>query len=132
VVRLAAKYGLLGQVVCIGRAISEPAVRRKLRQADPTMPVAMMAPTAEDLAAVLVDPDADWVYVRFVPTAAQVEAVQRAGKRVFLSGPAVGGNEPANWRLARDRGVDALLTDFPLGCRQSWRGDASPRPKDQM
>jgi hypothetical protein len=88
----------------------------------------VLAPTAEDLPAALNDPDADWVYVRFVPTAAQVEAVHRAGKRIFLSGPAVSGKEPASWRLAGDRGVDALLTDFPLSCRQSWR-DATPRPK---
>jgi len=82
------------------------------------------------LPAALADADADWVYIRFVPTAAQVEAVRRAGKRVFLSGPAVSGKEPANWRLARDRGVDALLSDFPLDCRQSWRGgDATPPPK---
>jgi glycerophosphoryl diester phosphodiesterase len=130
VVRLAAKYGVLGRVVCIGRAISEPAVRRKLRQADRATPVAVLAPTAEALPAALADPDADWVYVRFVPTEAQVRAAHRAGKRVFLSGPLVSGDEPANWRLARDRGVDALLTDFPLRCRQSWRGaDATPLPK---
>lgn len=129
VVRLAAKYGVLGRVVCIGRAISEPEVRRKLRRADPATPAAVLAPSAEDLPAALADPDGDWIYVRFVPTAAQVEAVHRAGKRVFLSGPAVGGDEPANWRRARDRGVDALLTDFPLGCRASWRSDATPRPK---
>jgi hypothetical protein len=90
----------------------------------------VLAPTAEAWPAALADPDADWVYVRFVPTAAQVGAVHRAGKRVFLVGPLVSGHEPANWRLARERGVDALLTDFPLRCRQSWRGaDATPRPK---
>jgi glycerophosphoryl diester phosphodiesterase len=130
VVRLAARHGVLGRVVCIGRAITEPAVRRKLRRADPETPVAVLAPTAEAWPAALADRDADWVYVRFVPTAAQVGAAHRAGKRVFLAGPAVSGDEPANWRLARDRGVDALLTDFPLRCRQSWRGaDAAPRPK---
>src|SRR4051812_3315811 len=33
VVRLARKHGVLGRVVCIGRAISEPSVRWKLRAA---------------------------------------------------------------------------------------------------
>ncbi len=130
VVRLAAKYGVLGRVVCIGLAISEPAVRRKLRRADPVTPVAVLAPTAEALPTALADPDADWVYVRFVPTAAQVAAAHRAGKHVFLVGPLVSGDEPANWRLARERGIDALLTDFPLRCRRVWRdADATPRPK---
>ena len=40
--------------------------------------------SARDLPAALGDRDADWVYVRFVPTAGQVVLAHRAGKRVFL------------------------------------------------
>jgi glycerophosphoryl diester phosphodiesterase len=121
VVRLAKKHGVLGQVVCIGRAISEPAVRQKLRAADPKTPVAKLASKAEDLPAALEHVHADWVYVRFVPTPEQVARVHRAGKRVFLSGPLVSGKEPDNWRKAREAGVDAILTDFSLDCRQVTR-----------
>ena len=39
--------GVLGKVVCIGLTISDPAVRRKLRQADPAAPTAVLAPTAD-------------------------------------------------------------------------------------
>ena len=49
----------------------EPYVRRKLRKADPATPVAVLAEKEEALAAALAEPDADWVYVRFVPTAAR-------------------------------------------------------------
>src|SRR5262249_7559381 len=116
----------VGRVVCIGLAITEPAVRRKLRQADRATPVAVLAGSAEAFPAALADADADWVYLRFVPTADQVGAVHRAGKRVFLAGPAVSGDEPANWRRARESGVAALLTDFPLRRRQTWREAHSP------
>jgi glycerophosphoryl diester phosphodiesterase len=122
VVRLAKKYGVLGQVVCIGRAISEPEVRKQLRAADPKTPVAVLAQTAGDLAAARDDPHADWVYVRFIPSAEQVAKVRQVGKRVFLSGPLVSGQEPENWRRAREAGVDAILTDFPLHCRRALSG----------
>ena len=126
VVRLAAKHGVLGQLVFIGRAVSEPAVRRSLRATDLRTSVAVLAQTADDLPAALADRDADWVYVRFVPTARQVNEVHRVGKRVFLAGPAVSGREPDTWRRARAAGVDALLTDYPLECRRAWREPAKP------
>jgi hypothetical protein len=40
---------------------------------------------------------------------------------VFLVGPLVAGNEPDNWAKGRASGVDAILTDYPLECRTSWR-----------
>jgi glycerophosphoryl diester phosphodiesterase len=126
VVRLAKKHGVLGQVVCIGRAISEPSVRKKLRQADAKAPVAVLAQTTDDLPAALDDKHADWVYVRFVPSAEQAAKIHKAGKRVFLSGPAVSGQEPDNWRRAREARVDVILTDFPLECRQAWRTRKAP------
>src|SRR5581483_3251771 len=123
IVGLAKKHGVLERVVCIGRAIDEPAVRRKLRAADPKTPVAVLA-TADSLAAALKDADADWVYIRFIPSPEQVAQVHRAGRRVFLSGGLVAGQEAENWQRARTAGVDALLTDYPLQCRQIWRASA--------
>lgn len=126
VVRLARTHGVMDRVVCIGRAISEPGVRRSLRQADARMPVAVLAQTAADLPAALADRDADWAYLRFVPTPQQVAEVHRAGKRVFLAGPTVAGHEPAHWTQAWAAGVDAILTDYPLECRQKARQTRTP------
>lgn len=125
-VRLAVKHGVLDQVVCIGRAISEPAVRRRLRAADAKTPVAVLASTPKDLPQALTDPDSDWVYLRFLPTPEQVAQIHRAARRIFLVGPLVSGHEPANWRRARELHIDALLTDYPLECRQLWRTPAKP------
>lgn len=119
VVRLANKYGVLSQVICIGRAITEASVRRKLRAADAATPVAVLAQTAADLQQALAAADADWIYLRFVPTAEQAAMIHGAKKRIFLSGTKVSGNEPDNWRAAQAAGVDALLTDYPLECRKA-------------
>jgi glycerophosphoryl diester phosphodiesterase len=121
VVRLAQKHGVQDQVVCIGLAIENPDLRRRLRASSAKMPIAVLAPSPDAVSKALAEPDADWIYVRFVPSAAQVAAIHGAGKRIFMSGPLVAGHEPGNWRQARSAGVDALLTDFPLQCRQSWR-----------
>src|SRR5262249_37077299 len=122
VVALAKKHGVLDRILCIGTTISSAEVRRRLRAADANTPAAVLAQTEKDLPAALADRDASWAYLRFVPTAEQVQQVHRAGKKVFLSGPKVAGREPANWRQASAAGVDALLTDHPLECRRVWHG----------
>lgn len=119
--KLARKYGVTEQVVCIGLAIERAGLRRRLREADAKLPVAVLAQTAADLPAALKDGGADWAYVRFVPTAEQVGQARRAGKRVLLVGPSVMGREPENWRRGGEAGVDAVLTDYPLDCREVWR-----------
>jgi glycerophosphoryl diester phosphodiesterase len=127
VVRLAKKHGVSSRLVVIGTAIDSAAVRRCLRAADEAVGVAVLAATATDLPKALADRDASWVYLRFVPTAGQVKQARRAGKKVFLSGKLVAGHEPKHWRAARLAGVDALLTDYPLECRRSYRGGEGRR-----
>ncbi len=113
-VALAVERGVLDRLVFIGRAIEHPEVRRRLRVADPGSHVATLAQTAEDLDAAIDAPDADWTYLRFVPTAEQIVRVHRAGKRAIIVGPTVAGREPTNWQRALDAGIDAILTDYPL------------------
>lgn len=121
VVALAKKHGVLQQVMCIGLAISDEKMRAKLRAADAKTPVAVLAHKMEDLPAALAAKDADWIYVRFMPTPEQVKTIHMQNKRVFLVGPLVAGHEPANWRRAFEVGVDAILTDYPLECEQVFR-----------
>jgi glycerophosphoryl diester phosphodiesterase len=121
VVKLAMKHGVLPQLVFIGLTIVDAKVRAKLKEASPSAACAVLCPAADKLDHVLADDSAAWVYVRFIPTAEQVKAVHDSGKKVFLVGPLVMGNEPANWAKGRAAGVDAILSDFPLECRHSWR-----------
>ena len=123
VVKLAEKYGVFKQLVFIGLTIEKPTVREKLLEANKDAACAALCPAAEKLAAALEDKTCSWVYVRFIPTADEVKRVHAAGKKVFLVGPLVMGNEPDNWAKGRAAGVDALLTDYPLECRAGWRGE---------
>lgn len=122
VVRTARKLGVLDRLIFIGLTITDADIRKRLRGADPKTPTAVLAQTAKDLDAALKAKDADWIYMRFVPTEEEVKRVHKAGKRVFLSGPPVMKREPANWMKAKELGVDGLLTDYPLECRLLWRG----------
>lgn len=121
IVRLAEKHRVTKRLVAIGHTISDAELRKRFRAASKDIGVAVLANAAEDLAAALEDANADWAYIRFVPTPEQVQKVRGTGKRMFLVGPLVAGNEPENWRRARAAGVDAMLTDFPLECRRVWK-----------
>lgn len=125
VVALAKKHGVLKNVMCIGLAIEGPKLRARLRAADGKTPVAVLANERKDLATALNEKNADWIYVRFIPTADEVKQMHGMGKRVFLVGKLVAGNEPENWRRAKEAGVDALLTDYPLECQQVFRAPKS-------
>ncbi len=121
IVALAKKMDVMDRIVCIGRAIVEPEVRKKLRAADAKTPIAVLAPKADDLPTALADPHADWIYLRFVPSAEQVAQIRKASKKIFLSGALVAGHDPVVWALARKASVDALLTDYPLECVAEFR-----------
>lgn len=125
-VKLAEKYGVLKQLVFIGLTIEKRDVREKLLEANAKAACAALCPAADKLNDAIADKTASWVYVRFIPTADEVKRVRGAGKRVFLVGPLVMGNEPANWAKGRAAGVDAILTDYPLECRASWREAKKP------
>lgn len=117
VIRVATRHRVSHRLLYIGRTISEPEVRRRLREASDTVNTAAVANDASEFAEALADPLANWVYVRFLPTADQIATVHRAGKRSFIAGATVAGERPENWRRATKAGIDAILTDFPLQLR---------------
>lgn len=114
VVRLAAKYDVLHRLLFIGRTISEPPVRQKIKQTSPIAQAAVVANNAQEFPRALSDASASWVYFRFLPNEEQVAAVHAANKRCFIAGPTVSGNTPDNWRQAVVAHIDAILTDYPL------------------
>jgi glycerophosphoryl diester phosphodiesterase len=122
VVRLAEKHGVLDRLLFIGRAISEPQVRKRIKEAD----AAAVANDPDEFPQALDAPNADWVYFRFLPFAEQVEAVHRSGKRAFIAGATVSGNRPESWELAAEVGIDAILTDYPLELRGVLHGGETP------
>ena len=121
VVKLAEKYDVLKQLVFIGLTIEKSAVREKLLEANKGAQCAALCPAANELDETIADKTCSWVYLRFIPSADAVKRIHDAGKKVFLVGPLVAGNEPDNWSKGRAVGVDAILTDHPLECRAGWR-----------
>ena len=121
VVQLALKHKVLHRLIFIGRTIQDPKLRRQIRNESAKAQTAAVANNTNEFAAALTDADASWVYVRFLPTKQQVEAVHQAEKRVFIAGATVSGNVPANWEHTVQVGVDAVLTDYPLPLRSMTR-----------
>lgn len=125
-VSLLRQHDVLGQVVFIGLTILQPELRARLRAADPGAQVAVLAQASGDLGTALQDPSANWAYLRFVPTPAEVQRIRSRGWRSVVVGAPVVGIEPANWRRVRDAGVDALMTEYPLECRRELFFRPSP------
>src|SRR5262249_48625777 len=121
VVKLANRHGVLSRLVFIGTTIDSADVRKRLKEADAKAPTSVLAQTSDDLDKALAVKDADWAYLRFIPTAAQVKQIHKSGKKVFLVGKLVMPQLPDNWDRARLAGVDAMLMDYPLECRTHWR-----------
>lgn len=122
VVRMAQRLGVLDRLLFIGRTIDQAEVRRRLRAASSQCHTAALANNHEEFSAALADGDADWVYLRFLPTEQEIAAVRAAGKRSIVAGPTVAGRETANWSQAAAAGVDAVLTDYALDARRTLAG----------
>lgn len=121
VVRLAEQHGVLDRLLFIGSTISDAQVRGRLKRASSKARTAAVANHAGEFPAALAARDADWVYLRYLPTPEEMKAVRGAGKRAFLAGATVSDNLPENWRRAVSAGVDAILTDCPLELRTVLR-----------
>lgn len=121
VVLLATKHQVLDRLLFIGRTISIPEVRRRLRKTAPKAQIAVVANTPAELKAAMSDEYADWVYVRFVPSMTEVSRIHDGGQLVFIAGPTVAGEEIQNWMEVARNGIDGILTDYPLSLRQVLR-----------
>lgn len=121
VVRLAERHKVLDRLLFIGRTISDPELRKKIKEASPKAHTAAVANNPGEFPKALAARSADWVYVRYLPTKEEVEEVHRAKKRVFIAGSIVSGNLPKNWTHAADVGIDGILTDYPLELRTTLR-----------
>jgi glycerophosphoryl diester phosphodiesterase len=117
VVRLAVQHKVLDRLLFIGRTILEPDLRKQIKIVSAKAHTAAVANDALEFPQSLAAPNADWVYVRYLPTREEIDAVHRANKRVFIAGATVSGNVPMNWQHAASVGIDAILTDYPLMLR---------------
>lgn len=113
-VALAKKYKVLDRLLFIGNPIHDEAIRKRLYQADRSVQMAVVAHDSKELVASLANPQTSWVYVRFLPSASEIAGVHAKGKRIFIAGNTVAGQESANWAHCIKYGVDAILTDHAI------------------
>ncbi len=121
VVRLAEQHKVLNRLLFIGRTISEPEVRERIKTASAKAQTATVVNNADEFSKTLAAPNTDWVYFRYLPSQEQIDAVRSAGKRSFIAGMTVSGNVPDNWQQTVDVGIDGVLTDYPLELRTILR-----------
>jgi glycerophosphoryl diester phosphodiesterase len=121
VVHLAEKHKVLDRLLFIGRTITEPAVRERIKAASTKAQTATVANNADEFSKALAAPHTDCIYFRYLPPKAQMEAVWGAGKRSFIAGTTVSGNVPDNWQQAAEVGIDGILTDYPFELRAMLR-----------
>lgn len=114
VVSLAESHNVLHRLLFIGRTISEPHVRDRIRSVSAKAYSAAVANNTEEFPKALAVTNADWVYFRYLPPKGQMEAVRNEGKRAFIAGATVSGNVPDNWKHCDDVGIDGILTDYPF------------------
>ncbi|MEC9003148.1 MAG: glycerophosphodiester phosphodiesterase family protein [Planctomycetota bacterium] len=113
-VQLANRHSVLDRLLFIGNTITDAGVRGRLYQSSKSSHIAHVAHNAQELEDSIKDPQADWVYVRYLPNAMDVRRIHQQGKRVFIAGKTVSGEEVANWKVASDIGIDGILTDHAL------------------
>jgi len=73
VVRLAERHKVLDRLLFIGRTISDPELRKKIKEASPKAHTAAVANNPGEFPKALAARSADWVYVRYLPTKEEVE-----------------------------------------------------------
>jgi glycerophosphoryl diester phosphodiesterase len=124
VVRLAEKHEVLDKLLFIGKTISEPEVRDRIRSVSKKAHTAAVANNADEFPKALAASNADYVYFRYLPPKEQMEALHAAKKRAFIAGTTVSGHAPENWQHAVNVGIDGILTDYPLELAAKLRHQA--------
>ena len=112
VVRLVERFGMLDRVFAFG--MEEDSLAR-YKAANPEFPVCRRAANKQELLTVSARPGAEWIWISagadYDPEQAEIEAAQKAGKKLIIY---LQKKEHERWRSARNAGVDAICTDFPL------------------
>jgi glycerophosphoryl diester phosphodiesterase len=120
-VKLANQYKILDRLLFIGNTIHDQGVRNRLLAADANVNLTHVAHDSKELIESIANSNTNWVYVRYLPTPAEVRKIHVAGKRVFIAGKTVSGLEKDHWQSCIDMGVDAILTDYSIELARQMR-----------
>jgi len=126
-VSLVAKYELLDDSFAFDQSDD---VSRRLKKRNPKFRIGQNV-NRQNLDTRLKENLLDVFLLTFVPTAEEVARLHKHGKQVLynFAGPGDARRNPKVWNTARDVGIDGMLTDFPLECRNVWRQTAASQPR---
>ena len=118
-VELVAEAGLLEESFAFDQS---DVMSRRLKQQDRRFRIGQNV-GRRDLDARLAEGLLDVFLLTFVPTAEEVARLHDRGKQVLFNfgGPGEARRNPETWQRVRAAGIDGMLTDFPLECREVWR-----------
>jgi glycerophosphoryl diester phosphodiesterase len=90
-------------------------MRKNFYEADRETQIAVLVNSPSDLEKGLQDPYANWTYNRYIPDKSSVEKIHSLNKKVFIVGSShIISDWKAGAEQAKEAGVDAVLTDYPL------------------
>ena len=113
--------GLMNRVIGIGKMLRSQELRNRFKDVCNDFPTARRVGSPDELDDALGDPSADWIFVPYAISAAQVEKTHQAGKQVFVVGDQVEEFHPENWLVCREVGADLLCTNYPIECHALFR-----------
>ena len=123
VVNLAMKHGILDDLLMIGAPIRDARMRKRLYEAAARTHIAVVANNSDELTYALKDKYADWIYVRYVPTEAEINNIHATGRKVFIAGKTVSGKETENWRRVTEWRINGILTDYSVELARQIQSD---------
>ena len=123
VVNLAMKHGILDGLLMIVAPIRDARMRKRLHEAAAQTHIAVVANNSDELTYALKDKYADWIYVRYVPTEAEINNIHATGRKVFIAGKTVSGKETENWRRVTEWRINGILTDYSVELARQIRSD---------
>lgn len=116
-----AERGLLSSTVGIGLIHMAVDVRRRFYEGSADFQCATVANTAAELPMAIADPYSSWIYVRYLMSPEDVQAVHDGGKKVIASGPDVMENLD-NMVVSAEAGADTIMAYHPDALAQRLNG----------
>jgi glycerophosphoryl diester phosphodiesterase len=118
-VSLVEKCGLLNESFAFDQSAD---VSKRLKKLNPKFRIGQNV-NRQSLDDRLKENSLDVFLLTFAPTREEVKRLHARKKQVLFNyaGPGDARRNPNTWNLARDAGIDGMLTDYPLECQALWR-----------
>lgn len=118
-VDLIEKYALFDDCFAFDQSA---AMSKRLKQLNPGLRIGQNV-NRKSIDARLQENLLDVFLLTYIPEKAEVDYLRKQGKQILFNfaGPGKARRSSVAWEQVRAAGIDGMLTDYPLECRQVWR-----------